>query len=299
MGSEDYRSKVRRGASGRGQTLCRLLVVVCGVAVLLWCTAPPPPAAERVGRPLPRKVRAAERAQVQTPQAVGLRTGDTPARVQPRPVARSTHDDEQAATKQALPARGAYRFTAVDIDGTPRALSQFSGQARLHRARSPATPRAVLLTCPCTPTRPPPQVTLVVNVASACGYTASNYAGLQASYDRYKDGGFAVLAFPCNQFGAQEPGSDAEVKAFAARQGATFPLFSKIDVKGDDAHPLWEWLTAQPGVEGEPSWNFNKFLVGRNGAVLRRYGPEWDDARIRADIADALKSAYEEADAFR
>jgi len=142
-------------------------------------------------------------------------------------------------------------------------------------------------------------VTLVVNVASNCGYTASNYKGMQALQEEFADRGFSVLAFPCNQFGAQEPGSNQEVLAFARAQGASFSLFAKVEVNGDNAAPLYAWLKAQKGFEGDVSWNFVKFLVARNGAVLKRYGPDWDDAAMRADVEDALKEAHQEADAFR
>ncbi len=112
--------------------------------------------------------------------------------------------------------------------------------------------------------------------------------------------GFAVLAFPCDCFGNQEPGSDAEIKAFAEdKYGVTFPLFSKVAaVNGADAHPVFDWLALQNGFEAEVSWNFNKWLIGRNGKPLKRYGPAWDGDAIRADAEDALKVAYEEADAF-
>lgn len=142
-------------------------------------------------------------------------------------------------------------------------------------------------------------MTVVVNVASACGYTSSNYAGLQALQDAYEPRGFSVLAFPCNCFGAQEPASPAEVAAFAASRGATFPIFEKIShVNGDDAPPLYAWLHAQAGHDADFEWNFVKLLLGRNGQVLKRYGPAFDADVIRADVEDALKAAYDEADAF-
>jgi glutathione peroxidase len=142
-------------------------------------------------------------------------------------------------------------------------------------------------------------VTIIVNVASACGYTAANYAGLQELQSEYASQGFSVLAFPCNCFGAQEPASPAEVAAFAVSRGATFPVFEKIAaVNGDDAPPLYQWAHIQPGNDADFEWNFVKLLVGRNGQLLKRYGPSFDGVALRRDIEDALKAAYDEADAF-
>ena len=120
------------------------------------------------------------------------------------------------------------------------------------------------------------QVLLVVNTASKCGYTPQ-YAGLQALYTKYKDQGFAVLGFPCNQFGQQEPGSEAEIGAFCERNyGVDFPMFAKIDVNGPGTHPVYKHLKrAAPGLLGSESikWNFTKFLVDRDGRVVERYAP--------------------------
>jgi glutathione peroxidase len=135
------------------------------------------------------------------------------------------------------------------------------------------------------------QVLLIVNVASRCGYTPQ-YAGLEALYRRYRDQGFAVLGFPCNQFGGQEPGTDREIQTFCSgTYGVTFPLFSRIDVNGRDAHPLYQWLKSQkPGLLGSEAvkWNFTKFLVGRTGEVIGRYGPRDTPLAIEADIQNAL-----------
>jgi len=115
------------------------------------------------------------------------------------------------------------------------------------------------------------QVVLVVNTASKCGYTPQ-YAGLEELYLKYKDRGVAVLAFPANNFGAQEPGSDPEIKQFCtSTYKTTFPLFSKISVKGDDMAPLYRWLTSQEGFSGDIKWNFNKFLIGPDGKVVARF----------------------------
>lgn len=113
---------------------------------------------------------------------------------------------------------------------------------------------------------------LIVNTASECGYTPQ-YAGLEALYEKYKGRGFTVLGFPSNDFGAQEPGTNAEIKKFCElRYKTTFPLFSKIPVKGPDADPLYKYLTGLPGKQGGPvTWNFNKFLVGPDGKVIEHF----------------------------
>jgi glutathione peroxidase len=151
---------------------------------------------------------------------------------------------------------------ATAIDGTPRSLGEFRGR-----------------------------VLLVVNVASRCGYTPQ-YEGLEALYRRHRDRGFAVLGFPCDQFGNQEPGSEAEIQAFCStRYDVTFPMFAKVDVNGDGAHPLWRLLKAErPGVLGSEAvkWNFTKFLVGRDGRVVRRYGPRDTPERIGRDLGPLL-----------
>ena len=151
-----------------------------------------------------------------------------------------------------------YSFEAVDIDGHTRQLSEFQGKT-----------------------------VLIVNVASACGYTPQ-YAGLEALYQANKDSGFVVLGFPCNQFGAQETGTEAEIAAFCSlNYGVTFPMFAKVDVNGDDAHPLFKWLkTEKKGIFGTESikWNFTKFLVGPDGHVIKRYGSGDTPQQIGEDI---------------
>ena len=130
---------------------------------------------------------------------------------------------------------------------------------------------------------------LIVNVASRCGYT-SQYAGLEALYRRRKDH-LVVLGFPCNQFGRQEPGSEAQIQKFCSEHyGLTFPLFAKIDVNGPNAHPLYRYLkAAKKSLFGRETimWNFTKFLVGRDGEVLRRYGSRRKPEDIEKDL-DAL-----------
>ena len=137
-------------------------------------------------------------------------------------------------------------------------------------------------------------VLLIVNVASQCGFTPQ-YAGLEKLYRSYKDRGLVVLGFPCNQFGAQEPGSAAAIGAFCEKNyGISVPLFAKIDVNGPDAHPLYRYLKKQkPGIlgpigGGAIKWNFTKFLVDRTGQVVARYAPKDTPESFDADVAKAL-----------
>ena len=134
------------------------------------------------------------------------------------------------------------------------------------------------------------KVALVVNTASECGFTPQ-YQGLQELHTRYAGDGFAVLGFPCNQFGGQEPGDAEEIGAFCEKNyGVTFPLFEKVDVNGDRAHPLFQWLRQErSGLMGSAiKWNFTKFLVGRDGTVLKRYGSTTAPEKIADDIEKAL-----------
>lgn len=155
-----------------------------------------------------------------------------------------------------------YDFVARTIDGKNRKLSDYKGK-----------------------------VLLVVNVASKCGFTPQ-YKGLEAVYRRFKDRGFAVLGFPSNQFGEQEPGEESEIAEFCELNfGVTFPLFAKIDVNGANAHPLYRHLTsARPGLLGSEGikWNFTKFLVDRNGDVVKRYAPTTEPEEIAKDIEKEL-----------
>jgi glutathione peroxidase len=135
-----------------------------------------------------------------------------------------------------------YDFTLNDIDGKPVALGRFRGK-----------------------------VLLLVNTASFCGNTPQ-YADLETMYEQYRERGFEILAFPANNFGQQEPGSNEEIKSFCyTKYSLTFPLFSKISVKGGDKHPLYRFLTEQGPFAGEVEWNFQKYLVDRNGTVVARY----------------------------
>ncbi len=156
----------------------------------------------------------------------------------------------------------AYDFTATDIDGRERPLREFEGQALL-----------------------------IVNVASKCGFT-SQYAGLEALWRKRRDGGFAVLGFPCDQFGHQEPGDELTIKQFCATTyGVTFPLFAKIDVNGASAHPLYRWLKSeQAGLLGTEAikCNFTKFLVDRSGRAVKRYAPTETPEKIDPDVETLL-----------
>ena len=132
---------------------------------------------------------------------------------------------------------------------------------------------------------------LIVNTASACGYTPQ-YAGLEALHKKYRDRGFAVLGFPCNQFGKQEPGSEAEIAAFCKKNyGVTFPMFAKVDVNGDQAHPLFDYLKKSlPGLLGtEPiKWNFTKFLIDKEGKPIERFAPATKPESIEKTVETLL-----------
>jgi glutathione peroxidase len=134
-------------------------------------------------------------------------------------------------------------------------------------------------------------VFLVVNTASACGFTPQ-FRGLEALWQDYRERGLVVVGFPCNQFGAQDAGSNGEIASFCeVNYGVSFPMMAKVEVNGAGADPLWGWLkSAAPGLLGTESikWNFTKFLVGRDGQVSKRYGPDVEPERLRADIEQAL-----------
>jgi glutathione peroxidase len=149
---------------------------------------------------------------------------------------------EEGAILMAAQAPMVYDFTLNDIDGKPVPLSQFRGKALL-----------------------------LVNTASFCGNTPQ-YTDLEKMYGQYRDKGFEILAFPANDFGQQEPGTNAEIKDFCyTKYSLSFPLFSKISVKGEDKHPLYRYLTEQSPFPGEVEWNFQKYLVDRSGRVVARY----------------------------
>lgn len=134
------------------------------------------------------------------------------------------------------------------------------------------------------------QVVLVVNTASKCGFTPQ-FKGLQKLYEDYRDEGLVVLGFPCDQFANQEPGDEEQIGAFCERNyGVEFPMFSKIDVNGGDAHPLYRWLKSEKSgmLGGRINWNFTKFLIGRNGQVVSRFGPNRKPEDLRKDVEQAL-----------
>jgi len=135
------------------------------------------------------------------------------------------------------------------------------------------------------------KVFLIVNTASACGFTPQ-FAGLEKLWDEYKERGLVVVGFPCNQFGKQDPGTNPEIESFCQlNYGVTFPMMAKIDVNGANADPLWKWLKSEaPGVLGTEAikWNFTKFLVGRDGKVIKRYAPNEEPQKLRPDIEAAL-----------
>jgi glutathione peroxidase len=155
-----------------------------------------------------------------------------------------------------------YDITATRLDGSSTDLAEFRGKTLL-----------------------------IVNVASRCGFTPQ-YAGLEALHRKYRDRGFAVLGFPCNQFGAQEPGSEAEIGAFChSTYDVTFPMFAKVEVNGPDAHPLYQHLkSARPGILGTEAikWNFTKFLVNGNGDVVERYAPKDTPESLDSAVAAAM-----------
>jgi glutathione peroxidase len=152
-------------------------------------------------------------------------------------------------------------FSATAIDGTPTGLDAYAGQ-----------------------------VVLVVNTASQCGLTPQ-YKGLEELFGTFHSRGLVVLGFPCDQFGHQEPGTESEISDFCElNYGVSFPMFAKIDVNGDDAHPLFRWLKEEKGgLLGEAiKWNFTKFLVGRDGRVIKRYAPTTTPDKIAPDVEQAL-----------
>ena len=152
-------------------------------------------------------------------------------------------------------------FTATTITGDQKSLGDFSGQ-----------------------------VALVVNTASQCGFTPQ-FEGLEKLHSQYADDGLVVLGFPCNQFGNQDPAENDEIGAFCQKNyGVTFPMFEKVDVNGSEAHPLFDWLREERSglLGGAIKWNFTKFLIGRDGTVLKRYGSTTKPEKIASDIEAAL-----------
>jgi glutathione peroxidase len=159
----------------------------------------------------------------------------------------------------------AYDFTARTIEGREQPIGDYRGK-----------------------------VSLIVNTASKCGFTPQ-YEGLEALHQRYCDRGFVVLGFPCNQFGHQEPGDETEISRFCElNYGVSFPLFAKVDVNGDEAHPLFQHLKQEaPGILGTQAikWNFTKFLVDHEGKVVRRYAPKTEPRELESDIEGLLEAS--------
>lgn len=169
-----------------------------------------------------------------------------------------------AEDKPVAAAKPIYDFTVKDIDGKDVSLSKYKGD-----------------------------VVLIVNVASQCGYTDKTYAGLQSLFDQYKDKGLKVAAFPANDFGGQEPGTNAEIKSFCTgEKKATFDLFAKVAAKGPEQAPLFKYLTTHPNkdVAGDLKWNFEKYLVGRDGQVIARFGTKTlpEDPKVTEAVEKAL-----------
>jgi glutathione peroxidase len=164
-----------------------------------------------------------------------------------------------------MPAQSLHGFEALSIDGKRAQLAALQGK-----------------------------VVLIVNTASECGFTPQ-FAGLEALWEKYRDQGLVVVGFPSNEFGGQDPGTNEEIGAFCQKNyGVTFPMMSKIETNGTNAHPLYRWLVAEaPGLLGSKpiKWNFTKFLVGRDGRVVKRYGPADKPEAIEGDIAAALERA--------
>lgn len=158
--------------------------------------------------------------------------------------------------------KSVYDFTCKTIDGQEKSLAEFEGK-----------------------------VLLVVNVASKCGFTPQ-YEGLEAMYQDLKSEGLEILGFPCNQFASQEKGSDADIQSFCSlTYGVTFPMFSKVDVNGDQADPLYQFLKSEaPGLLGSKAvkWNFTKFLVNKEGKVIKRYAPNTEPKAIVGDVKKLL-----------
>ncbi|RWS31222.1 glutathione peroxidase-like isoform X2 [Leptotrombidium deliense] len=158
-------------------------------------------------------------------------------------------------------AKSIYEFNAADIDGNEVSLQKYRGN-----------------------------VVLIVNVASNCGFTKSNYKQLNELHEKYAENGLAILAFPCNQFLGQEPGCEADIKEFAKKNNIAFDMFSKVNVNGSNAHPLYNYLKQQKGgfLGSYIKWNFTKFLVDKNGVPTQRYAPNVEPKNIEADIKAML-----------
>jgi len=168
--------------------------------------------------------------------------------------------------KDPIAAKSIYEFVANDIDGNLVSLEQYRGT-----------------------------VPLIVNVACECGLTGTNYKELVQLDEKYRGQGLRILAFPCNQFGGQEPGSHEQIKEFARSRGAKFDMFAKIEVNGDNAHPLYQYLKHKLSgtLTDNIKWNFTKFLVDRNGQPVKRYAPTTNPLALEDDIIKLLNTKSE------
>ncbi len=169
----------------------------------------------------------------------------------------SLFSKQEAEVKESI-----YQFTAKTINGDDKSLNDYSGK-----------------------------VLLIVNTASKCGFT-KQYEGLEKLYKKYHEKGFEILAFPCNQFGSQEPGTSTEIKEFCSlNYGVSFEIFEKIEVNGEDAHPIYKFLTKTKGgfLTDAIKWNFTKFLVDKNGFVVDRFAPQTSPESLEKDIEKLLK----------
>ncbi|UXI20574.1 hypothetical protein NH340_JMT06517 [Sarcoptes scabiei] len=174
-----------------------------------------------------------------------------------RTMSSNTKNDDDWKQKNSI-----YDFSAVDIDGNEVSFEKYKNHPLI-----------------------------VVNVATNCGLTKSNYKQLNQLYDRFENEGLRIAAFPCNQFAGQEPGCDVEIKEFIKKNGVRFDMFAKIDVNGNNAHPLYKWLkTKQGGFLGFDGikWNFTKFLVDKDGQPIKRYAPNFEPKDIEPDIDKIL-----------
>ena len=168
----------------------------------------------------------------------------------------SLHSQQEKEMKETI-----YQFSAKSITGKEIKLSDYAGK-----------------------------VVLIVNTASKCGFT-KQYEGLEKLYNKYKDKGFVILAFPCNQFGSQEPGTNSEIKEFCSlNYGVSFDIFEKIDVNGENAHPLYKFLTKEKSgfITDDIKWNFTKFLIDKNGNVVDRFAPQTTPENLEKDIEKLL-----------
>ncbi|MDX2118863.1 MAG: glutathione peroxidase [Planctomycetota bacterium] len=242
----------------------RHTILAAGLAMLTLCSRaviaddPTPPATPDATQP------AAQPAAKPGETPAAKPAGEAPTGDGKGDAAKRDKDTPGAKTPPAAipPSPMVLAYTLKDIDGKDVDLASFKGK-----------------------------VVLIVNVASNCGYTPQ-YAGLEKLYDDRKDKGFVILGFPANNFGEQEPGTNAEIKSFCTgKYNVSFPMFSKISVKGDDQHPLYKQLASQPKpIGGDPGWNFTKFLVDRNGNIVARFDSKTrpNDAKLLKQIDDLL-----------